>query len=108
MRTWSIRLRNFIGLAIICTAVSCVTSERDAAKHLDMTSSIVREASNLLSADQELRRFPIEVDGFRGVMRLKGQVATPAQRTRAERMVWAVRGVKSVENDLNVTMAAGR
>jgi osmotically-inducible protein OsmY len=108
MSTSSTAWRGWLGVAIICTALGCATSERNAAKRLDMTPAIVQEASNLLAADQELSRYPIVVDGFRGNMRLKGQVTTPAQKARAEKLLWAVRGVKSVENDLQLNPAARR
>jgi osmotically-inducible protein OsmY len=108
MRTLSRDWRVWLGAIAVWALAGCASSEREAAKHVDMTSAIVQEASNLLAADKELARFPIAVDGFRGDMRLKGQVATEAQKERAGRIVWAVRGVRSVENDLQVTAQGQR
>ncbi len=85
----------------------CVLPEREVAKRIDMTPEIVRQASQLLAADPELGRFPIVVDGFKNDMRVKGHVATAAQKERAARIVWAVRGVRSVENDLQVDAQVG-
>ncbi len=100
MKTFLAHLGAWFSLILLCGAAGCATSERKAAKEIDMTPAIVQEASTLLAADRELSRFPIVVDGFHGNMRLKGRVATQAQKSRAEKIVWAVRGVKSVENDL--------
>jgi osmotically-inducible protein OsmY len=97
--------------AFACVAlcgVGCATSERAAVKKLDMTHEAIEQASSLLAADPELSRFPIVVDGFKGDMRLKGQVATPAQKSRAEKILWAVRGVKSVDNQLKLGTEAAR
>jgi hypothetical protein len=85
---------------------ACATSERQAAKQLDPTCEIVQQASNLFAGDKELSRFPIVVDGFKGAMRLKGHVETQAQKTRAEKIVWALKGVKSVQNELQLGLVA--
>jgi osmotically-inducible protein OsmY len=81
---------------------SCGTTERQAAERLDTTPQIIQEASGFLAADKELKGYPIQVDGFKGAISLTGQVATEAQKKRAAMLVWAVRGVKSVENRLDV------
>jgi hypothetical protein len=95
-------------LGVAMGSPGCVLPEREVAKRIDTTPEIVRQASQLLAGDPELGRFPIVVDGFKNDMRLKGQVATAAQKERAARMVWAVRGVRSVENDLRVGAAPPR
>jgi osmotically-inducible protein OsmY len=99
-----------LAAAVLATS-GCATSEREAAERLDFTSQIISQSSDLIAADGELGKFPITVDGFKGAMRLKGKVATEAQKTRAGKIVWAFRGVKSVENHLEVapgTKAAKR
>jgi osmotically-inducible protein OsmY len=96
------KLRVFLSCAFVSACLGCATSERDAAKNLDTTTEVIQQASNLFAADPELGRLLIVVDGFKNSMRLKGQVATPAQKARAEKILWSVRGVKSVENDLQV------
>jgi osmotically-inducible protein OsmY len=80
----------------------CVANERKIAKHIDPTQEILQDVSKVLSVDPELSRFSIAVDGFKGDMRLKGQVQTEAQKTRAEKIVWSARGVRSVKNELDV------
>ena len=96
------RFGRVCALALILAGNGCSTSERQVAKHLDTTPQIIQEASRFLADDKELKRFPIQVDGFKGAMRLKGEVATEEQKKRAAMLVWAVRGVKSVENRLEV------
>jgi osmotically-inducible protein OsmY len=94
-------LRGCIPAAFIFLC-GCASSERDVAKTQDLTIPITRQASDLLKRDAELRRFPIVVDGFKNQMRLKGKVATDAQKARAGRLVWSVPGVRSVENELEI------
>ena len=108
MKYFPAKLRVFLSCAFVSACLGCVTSERDAAKNLDTTTDVIQQASNLIAADPELSRFPIVVDGFKNAMRLKGQVAILAQKTRAEKLLWSVRGVKSVENDLQVGGAVRR
>lgn len=83
----------------------CGMSERKAAERLDWTPQIIQQASDLIAADPELGRYHIVVDGFKGDMELKGQVANQAQKDRAEKLLWAVRGVRSVENEIKVGSA---
>ncbi len=83
----------------------CGMSERKAAGRLDWTPQVVQQASDLIAADPELGRYQIIVDGFKGDMELKGQVATQAQKDRAEKLLWAVRGVRSVDNEIKVGSA---
>ena len=89
-------------IALVTTLSGCAMSERQALQRLDLTHEVIRQGSNLLSTDPELGRFPIEVDGFKGDMRLKGEVATAAQKSRAERILWSVKGVRSVDNKIQV------
>ncbi len=86
---------------LLC-ASGCGGNERKAAQRIDFTFEATRQASNLFATDPQLRSLPIVVDGFKGDMRLKGQVQTPDQKLRAEKLLWSVRGVRSVKNDLDV------
>src|SRR6187200_1380318 len=79
----------------------CAANERKIAKRIDPTQEILQDVSKLFAVDSELRDLPIVVDGFKGAMRLKGQVQTEAQKVRAEKLVWAADGVRSVRNDLH-------
>jgi hypothetical protein len=100
-------IRDFIVAGALMIAMligpGCASTERAAAERLDLTHEIVQQASSLFAADKELSAQPIEVDGFKGAMRLRGQVSSPAQKSRAEKIVWALRGVRSVENQLQVS-----
>ena len=55
-----------------------------------------------LAAADDLRDSTINVDVGNGVVTLSGTVASAAQKTRAEQVVKAVEGVKSVRNQLKV------
>jgi BON domain len=58
-----------------------------------------------LAAAEDLRDSTINVDVDNGAVTLTGTVANAAQKTKAETVVKALEGVKSVKNDLKV--AAG-
>lgn len=90
--------------ALLCVPLlsGCVANERKIAKRIDPTQEILQDVSRFMAADVELSRLPIVVDGFKGDMRLKGQVQTEAQKARAEKIVWAARGVRSVKNELEI------
>jgi osmotically-inducible protein OsmY len=55
-----------------------------------------------LIADEEVHAGDVEVDVDEGAVTLRGLVEVPSQRDRAERIVMAVPGVASVENQLRV------
>ncbi len=95
-----------IGLIALMALPACANPERKVARRIDMTPEIIRQSSNLFAADRELLQFPITVDGFKGAMRIRGSVATEAQKSRAEKIVWAFPGVQSVQNELEVNAAA--
>ena len=102
-----IRIRSgVLGLICLLGLAGCASSERKIAKTIDSTPQIERQASDLIAADSELKRCSVTVDGFKGMMRVKGTVRTEAQKKRAEKLVWAIQGVKSVENDLHVQAQA--
>jgi hypothetical protein len=89
-------------LFLLLALTGCASSERKAAEEIDFTPQIVQQASDLLAADRNLSRYHILVEGFKGDMRLKGTVHTELEKLRAEKIVWALRGVKSVDNELKV------
>ena len=87
--------------------IGCATTERDVARSIDFTPQIIQQSSDLIGADPDLSRQAIVIDGFHGAMRLKGEVKTPEQRTRAEKILWAVTGVQSVKNELKIVAIPG-
>jgi osmotically-inducible protein OsmY len=60
----------------------------------------------LLTTD-DLRDSTINVDVQNSVVTLRGTVASPAQKARAETVAKGIEGVKSVRNDLKVAAAGG-
>ncbi|MCC6491823.1 MAG: BON domain-containing protein [Pirellulales bacterium] len=66
--------------------------------HNDVKAEI--EAAIKRNAELSARR--IDVEARNSTVKLKGEVATWAERTEAERVAWAAAGVTEVENDLVV------
>lgn len=95
-------------LSGVISLTGCALSERKAAEQVDYTPVIIQQSTDLLAADRELGRFQIVVDGFKGAMRLRGGVNTPAQKERAAKIVWTSKGVRSVDNELQVQPGARR
>jgi osmotically-inducible protein OsmY len=96
------RLIRSVAVLLLLVSSGCATSKREAAQNINWTDQIIRQSSALLAADPDLGRYPIVVDGFHNHMVVKGQVATEAERQRAWRIVWAIPGVESVENIIDV------
>jgi hypothetical protein len=106
---WFVRqLLATVSLGFILGLSGCLATERQAARQLDQTLCITRKASDLFASDPELSQQPITVDGFRNHMRLRGHVATADQGSRAERLLWTVPGVRSVENLLEIEESSQR
>jgi len=61
-----------------------------------------------LSHDARLRGQDIHVDVDEGVARIKGKVATAADKARAEQLAAKVVGVRSVDNQLEVDPAVAK
>lgn len=55
-----------------------------------------------LNGEAGIRALPISVDTYDGVVTLKGDVRTSAQRATAEQLARGAKGVKSVRNELAV------
>jgi len=55
-----------------------------------------------LGSDTQLRQAPITVSAAAGIVTLRGNVASAAQRVAAERTVRSVAGVSAVNNQLEV------
>ncbi|WP_211169092.1 BON domain-containing protein [Aromatoleum toluvorans] len=64
--------------------------------------NLQREIKSAIGADPELRATHIAVSAHAGRVTLAGVVVNDEQRTRAQRTVQGVRGVRTVENVLEV------
>jgi hyperosmotically inducible periplasmic protein len=58
------------------------------------------QVRSYLHADGLVTGLPIQVNSFRGVVKLDGVVQTEEQREQAGKVTWSVPGVRAVENNL--------
>ncbi|HXC57786.1 MAG TPA: BON domain-containing protein [Steroidobacteraceae bacterium] len=65
-------------------------------------AAITADVKARLIAEPGIRAFVINVDTYNGVVTLKGDVKTGAQRATAERLARKVKSVKSIRNQLVV------
>ena len=70
--------------------------------HLDPDARIVDDISRVLTEDASLDATRINVESHDGLVTLKGEVTTSAQRAHAEELAAKVAGVQRVENRLLV------
>jgi osmotically-inducible protein OsmY len=75
---------------------------RDAKTADDLDSGLSTRLENLVDEDQSLQKTDIDFDVKNGVVTIKGQVRTNAQKTHAEQLARSQPGVKDVVNSLEV------
>lgn len=66
---------------------------------------VFTQARAVLNADSELKNSNIVIDIKNGSVTLTGNISNAEQKARAEQLVSAVEGVKSVKNQLSVSAA---
>ncbi|NMG76530.1 BON domain-containing protein [Aromatoleum diolicum] len=91
----------------ICTAAEAASLAAAAQATTPIISDerdrhVQREIKTALSADPGLRNSHIAVSAHSGLVTLAGVVTSDEQRGRAQRAAMAVRGVREVENILEV------
>lgn len=79
------------------------TSQQQSASQATDDSAITARAKSALQADAELSNTKIDVTTSAGVVKLKGDIKSLALRRKAEALVKAVPGVKSIDNQLIIT-----
>jgi osmotically-inducible protein OsmY len=72
------------------------------ANSLEPDARIIADISQRLTDDAGLDASRVEVDSREGLVTLKGDVSTSAQRSHAEELAATVAGVQYVENRLQV------
>jgi osmotically-inducible protein OsmY len=72
------------------------------ASSLDPDARIIADVTQRLTDDADLDASRVDVDSHDGLVTLKGDVSTSAQRAHAEEVAVAVAGVHQVENRLQV------
>jgi osmotically-inducible protein OsmY len=110
-----LNLKHLLPAALVATAflAGCGTlagspDRGDSAPHRTVgeavdDATIVTELKAKLAADSELSALKINVDSTQGFVRLRGEVKTFALRQKADAMARAIKGVKSVDNQLLIT-----
>ena len=84
------------------TADTSKASQQGAGQAMD-DSAITARAKSALQADPELSTAKIDVTTSAGVVKLKGEIKSLALRRKAESLVKAVPGVKSIDNQMIIT-----
>lgn len=75
--------------------------KRTAARIAD-DSAISSAVKSKLIADREVKALDVNVDTYEGVVTLRGEVGSAAQRAAAERIARGSKGVKAVKNELRL------
>ena len=91
------------GLALTLAGCAGVNSHhRTAGEYIDDDVLISRVAA-AFSKDPEYKFEDVSIASHQGTVRLSGYVPTGDEKTEAENITERVRGVKEVENNINVT-----
>jgi hyperosmotically inducible protein len=89
-------------LLVGTSAVLAACSTTEPVKTQISDDIITSKVKAKLAADPEVNPFEIDVDTQEGVVRLSGWVDKSSQRTEAEKLTRQTKGVRSVENELEV------
>lgn len=79
------------------------SAQQQGASQATDDSAITARAKGALGADPELAGAKIDVVTSEGVVKLKGDIKSLALRRKAEALVKALPGVKSIDNQLIIT-----
>jgi hyperosmotically inducible periplasmic protein len=79
-----------------------VGKDERSADRIAADAAITADVKSRLIAEPGIRSFSINVDTNNGVVLLKGDVKSAAQRATAERLARKAKGVKAVRNELAV------
>lgn len=91
-----------LAIAVLLTGLltACATTQSPSTQLSD--SAIATKVKAKLTGDPEINPFNVDVDVDEGVVRLSGKVADWQTRAEAEKLAVNTRGVKYVENDLEI------
>jgi hypothetical protein len=92
------------GLAVAAAfaLIGCATPDRPASAVGADDQAMVRKVESALNADRYLDTDHVTVRVSRGVVRLSGQVADDEDLRSVLRICWAVPGVRSVDDQLEI------
>jgi osmotically-inducible protein OsmY len=96
-------IRSFMLVVLITGFAACAsTSKQEGAGEYVDDSVITTKVKSQLAADDFLKSFEISVETYKGIVQLSGFVGSQQAIDKAGQIARSVKGVKSVENDLNV------
>lgn len=79
-----------------------VGKDKRSASRIADDSAITTAVKSKLVASRDVKALDVNVDTYEGVVTLRGEVQTAGQRTAAQRIASASKGVKGVKNELRV------
>ena len=90
-------------LILIATFTACAATRthESTGEYID-DSVITTKVKSLLAADDFLKSFQISVEAYQGTVQLSGFVNSQKAVDKAAEIVWGVKGVKSLKNNLIV------
>jgi len=101
MKKRNIVIHFLVLLMIISTFAACAsTRTRESSGEYVDDSVITTKVKSLLAADDFLKSFQISVETYQGTVQLSGFVNSQKAANKAAEIVWSVKGVKSLKNNL--------
>ena len=96
-------LKMLASSAVALTLVACSSSpnERSAGEVFDDTAVLAKTKAALVN-DPDIKGSNIDVDVLRGQVTLTGVVRSEEERKKVLDTVWGVKGVKSVQTDIQI------
>ncbi len=92
----------FVGMVIFLISAACATPAGRSAGQVVDDGTITTEVKAKLLADSLLKGVAVSVQTFEGQVTLTGAVDTNEQRAKAENIAKGVKGVKKVNNLLEI------
>jgi hyperosmotically inducible protein len=103
MKKRNVFIGYFVFVMLIATFVACAsTSKQEGAGEYVDDSVITTKVKSQLAADDFLKSFEISVETYKGIVQLSGFVGSQQAVDKAGQIARGVKGVTSVQNDLNV------
>ncbi len=98
--------RNIVFLVLLMlianfSACAATRTQESAGEYVD-DSVITTKVKTLLAEDDFLKSFQISVESFKGTVQLSGFVNSQKAIDKAGEIVWSVKGVKSLKNNMIV------
>jgi hypothetical protein len=103
MKKRNIVIHCLVLVMLMATFAACAsTRTRESAGEFVDDSVITTKVKSLLAEDDFLKSFQISVESYKGTVQLSGFVNSQKAVDKAGEIVWSVKGVKSLKNNLIV------